>query len=385
MPLNPIKAFLKREAASGVFLFLAALTAIILDNSPAALFYQSLQKLTVNIQFSSWNPTISLVSGINEGLMTLFFLLVGLELKREFFMGTLVQVKQIILPGIAAAGGMIIPALIFMGINWTNSIGLQGWAIPVATDIAFALGVLSLFGRKVPVGLKLFLMTLAIFDDLGAIIIIAIFNTQNLSGIFFLASIVILASVWLLNYCNVTKLFPYLFLGFLLWFSLLKTGIHPTIAGVLLALFIPVRERSNPLQRLQNNLHGFVAYFVMPLFAFMNAGISFSGMKFSDLLDPVTAGIILGLFIGKQLGVFGFAFAMIKYSKASLPNNTSWVQLYGVSLLCGIGFTMSLFLGTLAFETHFPDYLTKVRLGVLTGSLLSGILGALVLHKKLKR
>jgi len=376
-----IRAFLKLEASSGIILCLTALSAILLANSPSwAAYYQSSQQLILDLQLGAWRSHTSLLFLVNEGFMTLFFLLVGLELKREFFSETLTSAKHILLPAVAALGGMVIPAIIYTIVNWPDAAGLKGWAVPVATDIAFALAILSLLGKKVPLGLKLFLTALAIFDDVGAIIIIAIFNTQSLSCTFLLFALLIVGCLWLLNKCKVGRLFPYLFLGFLLWACLLKSGIHPTIAGVLLALFIPIHQRASPLQRLEQGLHPMVAYFVMPFFAFMNAGLSFSGMQWSDLFDSVTLGIILGLFLGKQLGVFGFSYAMIKLRLASLPENSSWLELYGVSLLCGIGFTMSLFLGTLAFENNVPAYLIKVRLGVLTGSLLSGIVGAVLLH-----
>lgn len=367
MAFKAIKAFLNLEALSGIILCLTALSAIILANSPFNVFYQTLQ-----------HP--SLLFAVNEGLMTLFFLLVGLELKREFLTGTLRETKKIIFPAVSALGGMIVPAIFYIIINKSNTAGLKGWAIPVATDIAFALGVLSLLGKRVPLELKLFLMALAIFDDVGAIIIIAIFNTQTLSSLFLCLAICIIVCLWWLNRISVLRLFPYFLLGFLLWLCLLKTGIHPTIAGVLLAFFIPLRKRVNPLQRLEQKLHTMVAYFVMPLFAFMNAGLSFVGVPFSELWDTVTIGIILGLFLGKQLGVFGFAWMMIKFRLASLPDKSSWLELYGVAVLCGIGFTMSLFLGTLTFENSFPAYLIKVRLGVLTGSLLSSVFGAILLH-----
>lgn len=375
-----IMSFLKLEAASGIILCLTALIAIFLSNSPWAIYYQALQQFSIKIQWGQWNSEASLLNGVNDGLMTLFFLLIGLELKREFLVGNLTKVSQILLPAVTALSGMLVPVIIYIFVNRSNSVGLQGWAVPVATDVAFALAVLSLFGKKVPLGLKLFLLTLAIFDDVGAIVIIALFNTHALSCLFLLFSIGVLIGMLLLNRLGIRWLFPYLFLGFLLWAFLFNSGIHPTLSGILLALFIPIHKRNDPLQRLESKLHPWVAYFVMPLFAFLNAGLSFHGLHYSDWQDPVTLGIILGLFLGKQLGVFGFAYVMIKGRFASLPKNTSWLALYGVSLLCGIGFTMSLFLGTLAFENDFSNYLIKVRLGVLTGSLLSSLLGATVLH-----
>ena len=366
MPLNFIRTFFQLEAASGLLLCCTALIALILANSPLAIFYQQLQQI---LQFS-----------VNEGLMTLFFLLVGLELKREFLLGKLGEVKQIMLPAVAALGGMIVPVLIYVMMNHATPIGLKGWGIPVATDIAFALGVLSLFGRKVPTGLKLFLMALAIFDDIGAVLIIVFSNTQALSYGFLLFALLIVVNLAWLNRLGVLRLFPYLLLGLLLWFFLLKSGIHPTIAGIVLAFFIPLKKHRSPLHRLENRLHGWVAYLVMPVFSLLNAGLSFHGMTLFSLLDPVTLGILLGLFLGKQLGVFTFTVFLVRCGRVHLPPQTSWLELYGVALLCGIGFTMSLFLGTLAFAGDFPAYLPKVRLGVLTGSLLSGLVGATLLH-----
>lgn len=371
MPLNFIKTFFQHEAASGLLLGIAALVAIIWANSPFALVYQYLQQ---DLQFF-----------VNEGLMTLFFLLVGLELKREFFLGTLGDVKQIMLPAMAALGGMVVPALIYIMINYTTPIGLRGWSIPVATDIAFALGVLSLFGKKVPISLKLFLMALAIFDDMGAVLIIVFFKTHALSYLFLTCALLIVAGLACLNRFGVLRLGPYLLLGLLLWFFVFKAGIHPTIAGIVLAFFIPLRKHNSPLQRLENNLHGGVAYLVMPVFALLNAGLSFQNMSFFSLLDSVTLGIALGLVVGKQIGVFTFTILSVRWGHIHLPKQTSWLELYGVALLCGIGFTMSLFLGTLAFAEHFPAYLSKVRLGVLTGSLLSGLIGATVLHIAFKQ
>ncbi|HSW93893.1 MAG TPA: Na+/H+ antiporter NhaA [Gammaproteobacteria bacterium] len=380
MALRVIRAFLKMEAGGGIILCLMAVLAIFLANSPFASYYEAVQASSVKLLFGKWELQFPFLSGVNEGLMTFFFLLIGLELKREFFIGHLRDARHILLPGVAALGGMVVPALIYALINHANPVGLKGWAIPVATDIAFALAIVSLLGKKVPNGLKLFLMTLAIFDDVGAIIIIAFFNIQTLSGFFLWWAFLLLMGLGLLNRLGVLLLLPYLVLGFLLWFCFLKAGIHPTIAGVLLAFFIPLTQKNSPLQRLEHELHEIVAYCVMPLFAFMNAGLSFHGILSSVYFDTITLGIVAGLFLGKQIGVFGFSYAMVKLRFASLPDHASWLQLYGVALLCGIGFTMSLFLGTLVFENEFPVYLTHVRLGVLIASLLSGIVGAIMLQ-----
>lgn len=380
MPLRVIRAFLKMEAGGGLLLCLMTLAALFLANSPWAPYYEAVQASTITFLSGKWHLEFPFLSGVNDGLMTFFFLLIGLELKREFFTGSLQDVRHILLPAVAALGGMVVPALIYIGINHANLIGIKGWAIPVATDIAFAMAIVSLLGKKVPPGLKLFLMTLAIFDDVGAIFIIAFFNMHTLSGFFLVCAALLLAGLFLLNRLRVLMLLPYLVLGFLLWFCFLKAGIHPTVAGVLLAFFIPMRERASPLQRLEHELHEIVAYCVMPLFAFMNAGLSFHDITFKENFNTVTLGIIAGLFLGKQIGVFGFSYAMIKTRLAILPGNASWLQLYGVALLCGIGFTMSLFLGTLAFENEAATFLVDVRLGVLIASLLSGIVGAIMLR-----
>ncbi|MEO8402094.1 MAG: Na+/H+ antiporter NhaA [Gammaproteobacteria bacterium] len=389
MQLTTIRKFLKLESASGLILFVAAVMALLISNSPFAHFYQTFVQLPIKLHFGDWHSDASLLFWVNDGLMTLFFLLVGLELKREFLMGELAKKESVILPGIAALGGMLVPAMIYAVINFHHPESLRGWAIPVATDIAFALGVLSLFGKRVPLGLKLFLMALAIFDDVGAIIIIAVFHTASVSYIALLLVGLAMMSLWLLNRCGVRLLWPFLLVGFLLWVCVLKTGVHPTLAGVLLAFFIPLRETTKPLQRLENHLHPWAAYLVMPLFAFVNAGLSFQGMTISSLGDVVPLGIIAGLFLGKQLGVFGFSWMIIKLGFARLPADTSWQDLYGTAVLCGIGFTMSLFLGTLAFEYENPGYMVKVRLGVLLGSLLSGVIGASILfmtfHTKKRR
>jgi NhaA family Na+:H+ antiporter len=360
-----IRAFLKLESASGIILCAAALLALILDNSPWAHWYEMRAPLLF------W---------VNEGFMTFFFLLVGLELKREFLMGELAGLKKVLLPSIAALGGMLVPALLYLSLNSSDLAAIKGWAIPVATDIAFALGVLSLFGKRVPLGLKLFLMALAIFDDVGAIIIITLFHTRSLAYVPLFSAGIILLALGLLNILRVTSLWLYLLLGFLLWVCVLYSGVHATIAGVLLAFFIPLQESACPLRRLESILHPWVAYLIMPLFAFLNAGLSFQHVPFSNLIDTISLGIVLGLVIGKQVGVFGFSWAMIKLGWARLPDHTTWLEFYGVAVLCGIGFTMSLFLGTLAFESDGLIYLFKIRLGVLLGSVLSGVMGAIILY-----
>jgi NhaA family Na+:H+ antiporter len=314
--------------------------------------------------------------------MAIFFLLVGLEIKRELVEGELSTAAQAVLPGIAAAGGMLLPALIYAAINVGDGLALQGWAIPAATDIAFALGVLQLLGRAVPLGLKVFLVALAIIDDLGAILIIAVFYTGNLSLTSLLVALAVLTVMFGLNRLGVARVGPYALLGILLWVCVLKSGVHATLAGVAMAFAVPIRPPGglgySPLKHLQHVLHPWIAYLVMPLFAFANAGVSFAGLAPADLAEGVTLGIALGLFFGKQLGAFGFAWAAIRLGIARLPEGVGWVELYGVCVLAGIGFTMSLFIGTLAWDT--AEYAAQVRLGVLGGSLASGICGCLLLR-----
>lgn len=363
--------FLKVESLSGILLLVAALLALLLDNSALAGFYRQVFQAPLFLPFSS-RPFLF---WINEGLMTFFFLLVGLELKREFLQGELSAFKQVLLPGFCALGGMLCPALIYIAINFTHPVLIKGWAIPVATDIAFALGVLSFFGKRIPLGLKVFLMALAILDDLGAIILIALFfHTGPVSWVALAAVLGGVLFLAILNRCRVQLLWPFFIVGIFLWLALLQSGIHPTLAGVLLAFFIPLQNK-----KLENSLHPWVAFGVMPLFALANSGISFTGVTLSALFNPMTLGIIAGLFLGKQLGVCTFAWLIIKKGWAALPPKTSWGQFYGVALLCGIGFTMSLFLGTLAFEKEDSMYLLDLRLGVFLGSVLSGIAGAIVL------
>jgi NhaA family Na+:H+ antiporter len=393
MPIKTITKYLKLEAASGIILFLFAMFAVIIDNSPFASLYEQILNAPLEIQGWDWMTAKPLLFWINEGLMSLFFLLVSLELKREFLEGELSGVNKIILPGVAAIGGMVLPALIYIGITYQHGIAMKGWAVPVATDIAFALGVLSLFGKRVPIGLKLFLMALAIFDDIGAIIIIAVVHSHHLSYISLALAFAVLVILFILNRVGVRRLTPYLVLGFLLWLCVLSSGIHATIAGVGLALLIPLRVKPKqsiqPLCYLEESLHPWVAFFVMPLFAFANSGVPLQGLTWSTLFDPVLLGIIAGLVIGKQLGVFSLSWLVIRRGWATLPKEANWLSLYGVALLCGIGFTMSLFLGTLAFQNDSTSYLIEVRLGVLLGSMISGVIGAMVLNcallKKTKR
>lgn len=371
MRKNLLRQYLELESTSGVILFLMAILAMFWANSPLAFIHQQF----INV-FLFW---------INEGLMAVFFLLVGLELKRGYLEGQLASFAQIILPLLAAVGGMLIPVLIYIGINYNSVETLKGWAIPTATDIAFALAVLTLFGKRVPIGLKVFLLALAIFDDIGAILIIALFFSHGLSFLYMLLSAILVLTLYSLNRFKVDALLPYLLIGLCLWLSLLNSGIHPTISGVLLAFAIPGGSKGHsPLSKLETLLHPWVAYLIIPLFALANAGFSISGLSWATLTDVLVLGIVAGLFIGKQIGVFGFSLLLIKSGLAKLPEKSSWFMLYGVSILCGIGFTMSLFLGTLSFPNK-NIYLAEVRLGVIIGSILSGLIGALVLFMAFAR
>ena len=376
-PPSVFRALLRSESASGLILFGSAAVALFLANSPVAPFYFATLKSDVG--------ALSVVHWINDGVMALFFLLIGLEIKRELIDGQLSTWPRRILPGVAAAGGMIVPALIYVALNAGHPGNLRGWAIPTATDIAFALGVLALLGRRVPVSLKVFLTALAIIDDLGAVLIIAFLYTAELSWIWLGAAAAALAALAGLNRGKVQRLSPYLLVGALLWFFVLKSGVHATLAGVALALTISIQrspgrpdERHSPLHRLEHQLHPWIAFLVLPVFGLANAGVSFAGLNLSSLAAPLPLGIAAGLFVGKQLGVFSFTWLAIKLGWADCPRDASVAQLYGVSVLCGIGFTMSLFIGLLAFP-DVADVEAGVKLGVLLGSLLSALLGAAIL------
>lgn len=366
MQIRILRRFLALESSSGIILFLMAILAMIWSNSRFDYLHQ---------QFVD-----SSLFWINEGLMAIFFLVVGMELKRGFLEGQLSKFSQIALPAVGAVGGMVVPALIYVAFNTPDLEKLAGWSTPVATDIAFALGVLSLFGNRVPVGLKLFLLALAIFDDLGAILIIAIFYSHGISVSWLFQAAVLMIMLFSFNRLSVSSLIPYLIVGAGLWWCLLHSGVHPTIAGVLLAFMIPNKSKRgpSPLHRLEDNLHPWAAYLIMPIFALANAGISLQGITLDILMDSVVVGIVLGLFLGKQLGIFTSAWLLVKLKWVRLPDKTSWLMLYGVSILCGIGFTMSLFLGTLSFQNE-SRYFAEVRIGVMLGSILSGLIGALVL------
>jgi Na+:H+ antiporter, NhaA family len=376
-PVSLIRHFIDSEASGGLVLMAAAVLALVVANSPLAeTYFEVLHAYLFGLSLEHW---------INDGLMAVFFLLVGLEIKREVLDGQLSTWPRRILPGVAALGGMLVPALIYIAFNLSTPDTLAGWAIPAATDIAFALGVLSLLGPRVPVSLKVFLTALAILDDLGAVVIIALFYTADLSwGALGLAALVLLSLAGL-NRFGVQRLWPYLALGVVLWVFVLQSGVHATLAGVALALTIPLRlapgqpdDMESPLHRLEYGLHGWVAFLVIPIFGFANAGVSFAGLDASVVTGPVPLGIALGLFVGKQIGVFGAAWATIRLGAADVPAGATWGQVYGVALLCGIGFTMSLFIGMLAFPAR-PELVDAVKVGVLGGSILSGLVGWVVL------
>ncbi|MDD2058624.1 Na+/H+ antiporter NhaA [Pseudomonas sp. GD03860] len=368
--------FFAAESAGGVILMVAALAALIVANSPwADVYFSTLQVKAAGLSIEHW---------INDGLMAIFFMLVGLEIKREMLAGQLSTWSQRALPGFAALGGMLAPALIYVAINWGDAQTLGGWAIPAATDIAFALGVLALLGKRVPLSLKIFLSALAILDDLGAVVIIALFYTSGLSVGMLLASLAVIALLVVLNRCGVKRLLPYLLAGGLLWFFMLQSGVHATLAGVILALCIPLGNadttRRSPLLYLEEKMHPWVAFAVVPIFGFANAGVSLAGITPGNLIEPVPLGVALGLLLGKQVGVFGLAALAIRTGLAKLPEGCNWMQLYGVALLCGIGFTMSLFIGALAFPAA-PHLVDAVKVGVLMGSFVCALLGIAVLLK----
>lgn len=382
MPARMIRSFLKLEAAGGILLIFAAILALILDNSPLDTYYNELLSVKFSLHLGEFGLSKPILLWINDGLMAIFFFLVGLELKREIAEGQLATLSNAILPIVAAIGGMVVPALLYIAWNSGDTSAMQGWAIPVATDIAFALGVLSLLGSRVPVGLKVFLTALAIIDDIGAIIIIAVFHSGDLSMISLALAGGVMILLFIFNRMRMRLVSVYVTLGIILWVCVLKSGVHATLAGVFLAFMIPMdgKNKENMLSNMEKKLHPWVAYFVMPVFAFANAGISFSGLSLSIVWHPIPLGIIIGLFFGKQFGVFLFTWVTVKLKFAHLPPYSNWVHVYGVSLLCGIGFTMSLFIGTLAFNGMAPEYLVEVRLGVLLASLLSGLAGYFVLH-----
>jgi len=384
---SPFKWFFKLEAASGILLLISAIAALIVSNSELSVYYFETLNKYLFIGINNFGLKLSVLHWINDALMAIFFFFVTLEIKREFLQGELSSIKQAMLPIIGAIGGMLIPALIYIYINIGNPNTLNGWAIPSATDIAFSIGILSLLGSRVPISLKVFLTALAIIDDLGAIVIIAFFYTGDLNIQYLLLMLVTFILLLVLNKFSIKKFTPYLILGLFLWFFTHESGVHATIAGVLLASVIPHRKKDHDfslLIKIEHAISPYVAYMIMPLFAFANAGVSLEGLSLSSLMLPVPLGILLGLFVGKQLGVFVFSYASIKFGLATLPSNSNWVSFYAVGVLTGIGFTMSLFVGNLAFVNNM-EYMDGVKIGVLSGSLLSTVVGFVLLYLSSKK
>lgn len=386
--------FLKMEAAGGVFLFIAAALAMLVANSHWEASYLLFLEIPFSVALGEMHLSKPLLLWINDGLMAVFFLLVGLELKREMVEGHLNSLRKASLPAIAAVGGMIFPAGIYLVFNWHDPLAVPGWGIPTATDIAFALGVLSLLGRRVPMSLKIFLLSIAIFDDLGAIIIIAFFYTASLSISALVVAAFLVTALFLLNRWGVTRLLPYFLLGLPLWLAILQSGIHATIGGVILAMMIPLRTGANaeeegrgisPLHRLESTLHPWVIFGILPLFAFANAGVPLAGMALGDLWHPVPLGIIVGLLLGKQIGITSFCWLAVKLKISQKGEGITWRQIYGVSVLCGVGFTMSLLISSLASSQGGMCYWGLDRLGILSASFIAGVLGYLVLRCQCKR
>jgi NhaA family Na+:H+ antiporter len=383
--IDRIKHFTQKESSAGILLIIVTIVALFLQNSALSNAYNGFLHTAVEVRFGQLEIAKPLLLWVNDGLMAIFFFVIGLEVKREVMEGHLSTLSQVTLPAIAAVGGMVIPALFFVIFNQGDAFAMKGWAIPTATDIAFALGILSLLGSRVPVSLKIFLMALAIIDDLGAIIIIALFYTQELSTLSITVSALALIALFIMNRLHVARQGIYIVIGVILWVSVLKSGVHATLAGVALAFMIPLYskdengERFSMAHNMEHNLHGWVAFFILPLFAFVNAGVNLEHISLEEMAGTVPLGIMAGLFLGKQIGVFGFAWLAIKLKVASMPKGSNWLMLYGVSILTGIGFTMSLFVDTLAYnDTNLFDYADK--LAILLASLFSGVMGYLILR-----
>ncbi len=373
--ISALQRLVKHEAFGGILLMFAAVAAMVIANSDFRAVYEGILGSYLSVTFDGEGLTKPLILWINDGLMAIFFFLIGLELKRELLDGKLKNPRDVVLPGVAAIGGMVVPAVIFAALNWGNPATIGGWAIPAATDIAFALGVLALLGDRVPSSLKVFLLTLAILDDLGAILIIALFYTANLQVEYLLYALIPLAGLIVLNARGAHSVGPALFLGVVLWFLVLRSGVHATLAGVVTAFLIPYKDKwgKSPARSLEHALHDYVLYLIVPIFAFANAGVVLAGMSFQTLLDPLSLGIAAGLVLGKQIGVFGLTWLVVMLGCARLPYGANWLHIYGIACLAGIGFTMSLFIGSLSFAD--PALMNQVRLGVLSGSLISGLLG----------
>lgn len=379
--------FFKGESAVGVLLILATVLAMLLANSPLAYGYQKFLDIPVVVSIHEFAIAKPLLLWVNDGLMAIFFFMVGMEIKREVLEGSLSHISKIVVPAFAALGGMVVPALVYVAFNWGDPVGMQGWAIPMATDIAFALGVLSLLGKRVPAELKIFLLALAIIDDLGAIIVIALFFGHGLTLAALAVSGFFIAVLMVLNWRGVTNNTVYILIGVIVWAAVLKSGVHATIAGVIVGLLIPLRNNKTSFHELEESLHAPVNYVILPLFAFVNTGVNFSGVSSKDLLDNVTIGIAMGLFVGKQVGIFSFSVLAVALKFGKLPEGLSLGHIFGIAVLGGIGFTMSLFIGSLAFECIGEPCLnmTDERIGILVGSLLSGVMGYLVLKFQLRR
>jgi NhaA family Na+:H+ antiporter len=381
-----------RDLTAGLLLIGATVLALVAENSPLQHLYRGFLETPVSVRIGEAGLAKPMLLWINDGLMAIFFLLIGLEIKRELIEGHLRDVRQLILPAAGALGGMAVPALLYMLVNFDNEQLLTGWAIPSATDIAFALGILAMFGSRIPAGLKAFLMLAAVFDDIGAIIIIALFYSGDLAPAMIAGAAIILVCLFVLNRLHVHKIWPYALLGILLWLCVLKSGVHATLAGIVVALAIPMERMDDKSdyaavgKRIEYELHSLVGFVIVPIFAFANAGLSFAGLSLGALLSPVPLGIALGLFIGKQIGMFAPSYGLIKAGKAMLPDGVTWLGFYGACVLAGVGFTMSLFIGSLAFDQletmSAPDvsYAGQVRLGVLVGSVLSAIVGSVLLY-----
>jgi len=386
MPLKFLREFIKVESASGIVLIIAAVLALLFANSPWQAFYQTIFNEPITLNYSGIQFSATLLQVINDGLMAIFFLLVSLEIKRELLIGELNSRQKALLPGIAAFGGMLCPALLFFLFNYSHTENYPGWAIPTATDIAFSLGILALVGSKIPHSLKSFLMALAILDDLGAIIIIAVFYTQHISFIYLMLSLLFIGLLALANYCACKRFWLYGILGAALWWCLMHAGIHATIAGVITGFAVPLTFKQDNnyslLRQLEKKLHPWVAYAILPLFAFANAGLTFGNVHLNVFTHPLVLGIAIGLFIGKQLGVISATWLALKLKLTQLPAKTSWRQFYGVACLCGIGFTMSLFIGTLAFGEESAAAMELIRLAVFSSSCLAGLLGYAILRSK---
>lgn len=381
------REFLRLESAGGLILVFSAIFALILANSPLAGTYSQLLSLKFTVMVENFGVSKPLFLWINDGLMAVFFLLVGLELKREVVEGQLSSADQILLPAMAAIGGLLAPAVIYFLVNRDNPQGLNGWAVPTATDIAFALAILTLLGSRVPSSLKILLTTIAIFDDLGAIIIIALFYSADLSTMSLVLAGAGVAVLFLLNRLGVQSLAAYLIIGVFIWLFVLKSGVHATLAGIAVAIFIPLKsgDDHSPSRHLEHILHPWVAYGVLPVFAFANAGLPFAGISMDAVLGTVSTGIFLGLFFGKQIGIFGMIALMVGLGISKMPKGSSWGMLYGIALLCGVGFTMSLFIGSLAFEHGGFSQIAALKIGVMAGSVASAVCGWLVLHLSLPR